>query len=64
MTAPEHIEWKQSSACSGGTCVQVAYVNAEVWVRDSKRPAAGPLRFTAAEWDAFMKGVTAGEFRF
>jgi hypothetical protein len=33
-------------------------------IRDSKNPDAAPLRFTNAEWDAFVAGVEAGEFQF
>jgi hypothetical protein len=36
----------------------------EIVVRDAKdeRPDAPTLHFTAAEWDAFLRGVLAGEF--
>jgi len=33
-----------------------------VAVRDSKDPDGPILRFTAAEWAAFVEGVAAGEF--
>jgi len=31
-------------------------------VRDSKRPRGAVLKFTPAEWDAFIGGVQLGEF--
>jgi hypothetical protein len=31
-------------------------------VRDSKDPSGPVLRFTPAEWEAFRRGVLAGEF--
>jgi hypothetical protein len=33
-----------------------------VLLRDSKDPAGPVLRFTAAEWRVFLRGVLAGEF--
>jgi hypothetical protein len=69
---------KSTASLSNGTCVEVAFVHpsfcgssacvevgqdgGEVLVRDSKDPAAAPLRFTADEWAAFVAGVRAGEF--
>ncbi|OLT11808.1 DUF397 domain-containing protein [Pseudonocardia sp. CNS-139] len=44
-------------------CVEVAVAaDGARWVRDSKHPAAAPHRFAAAEWNAFLQGVKAGEF--
>ncbi|NMO57161.1 DUF397 domain-containing protein [Actinoplanes sp. TBRC 11911] len=58
------VEWHKSTRCSNNTCVEVARVNDEYLVRDSKNPNIAPLSFTADEWNAFVDGVTAGEFRF
>lgn len=49
-----------SSFCSGGQCVGVAIDRGEVRVVDTKSSEA--LRFTPAEWTAFVAGVKAGEF--
>lgn len=64
--------WRRSSFCSAGECVEVsceqgactevAFVGAEILVRDSKDPDGPVLRFTADEWEAFVLGVAAGEF--
>lgn len=51
---------KTSSFCSHGACVGVAIEGEEVRVVDTKSSAA--LRFTPAEWAAFVAGVKAGEF--
>jgi len=57
--------WRKSSKCANGTCVEVAKVDADTYlIRDSKRPEAPALSFTGEEWDAFVAGVQAGEFRF
>jgi hypothetical protein len=57
--------WKKStrSGGSGGNCVEVAELPDGGWaVRDSKDPAGPILFITAAERDAFVAGVKAGEF--
>ena len=43
-------------------CVQVAKKSRGVAVRDSKDPSKTTLFFTHGEWNAFIKGVKAGEF--
>lgn len=51
-----------SSQCANGSCVEVAFVDGEVAVRDSKDLTLAPFRFTHAEWHSFVLGVKAGEF--
>jgi hypothetical protein len=58
------VKWHKSTRCGSNACVEVAKVNDEYLVRDSKNPNAAPLSFTADEWTAFVEGVSAGEFRF
>jgi hypothetical protein len=53
--------WRKSSLSLAGNCVEVAFVDDLVAVRDSKNPA-GTLVFSASEWAAFIGGVQAGEF--
>jgi len=60
--APENLTWKQSSFCSDSACVEVAHERDEVFVRNNERPD-NVVRFTRREWDVFLRGVTAGEFR-
>ncbi|MFP8882431.1 MULTISPECIES: DUF397 domain-containing protein [Streptomyces] len=55
--------WRKSSA-SGAEhdCVEVTDLpGGGKAVRDSKRPDAAPLRYTASEWEAFRQRVIAGE---
>jgi hypothetical protein len=40
----------------------VAESEGQYFVRDSKVPDLPSLRFTAAEWAAFIDGVKRGEF--
>lgn len=56
--------WFRSSFCgSGGSdCVEVALLGDGVAMRDSKNPAGAVLRFTPAQWLAFVAGARTGEF--
>ena len=44
------------------SCVEVAIGNGKIAVRDTKDANKSTLHFTPKEWDAFVKGVKAGEF--
>jgi hypothetical protein len=56
-------KWRKSSySNSQGNCVEVAFVDSHIAVRDSKNLQAAPLVFTAAEWKAFLSGAVDGEF--
>jgi hypothetical protein len=57
-------KWVKSSRCSNNACVEVAKVEDQFLIRDSKSPGVAPLSFTEDEWVAFVNGVNAGEFRF
>lgn len=55
---------KSSFSGSGGSCVEVADLeDGGAAIRDTKLGENSPvLKFTKAEWDAFGKGMLAGEF--
>lgn len=56
---------KSSYSGANNNCVEVAIEVAatlSVCVRDTKDAARTTLRFTAAEWEAFIAGVKDGEF--
>jgi Domain of unknown function (DUF397) len=56
------IEFRTSSFCSGGACVEVGMLpRGAVAVRDSK-DRMQELVFTPEEWAAFVAGVKNGEF--
>jgi hypothetical protein len=54
-------KYRISSFSGGGACVEVA-LSGMVFVRHSARRDEATLVFTREEWDAFVKGVKAGEF--
>lgn len=64
MLDNEQISWRKSTRCGSNACVEVAKVDGQYLVRDSKNPQVAALTFTESEWVAFTEGVVAGEFRF
>jgi len=56
--------WRKSSASGpySDNCVEVAFIDEAIAVRDSKHPEGPVLLFTQAEWDAFVGGAKDGEF--
>lgn len=55
-------EWHKSSHSSANGCVEVAWVEGQIAVRDSKDRQGPALVFTPTEWQAFLQGVRGGEF--
>ena len=56
-------KWRKSTTSDTGACVEVAYLDGWVGVRDTKASGDGPvLEFNRAEWRAFLMGVAGGEF--
>ncbi len=54
---------KSSLSFSNGNCVEVTGLpGGWVGVRNSRDPEGPVLRFTQAEWDAFLAGARLGEF--
>lgn len=67
MNAPElpGAIWRKarrSNGNGGNNCVEVAFLDQGVAVRDSKDRTGPALMFTAAEWDAFIGSAKDGEF--
>jgi hypothetical protein len=55
-------KWKKSSHSQSGSCVEVAFVDGAIAVRDSRDRGGPTLIYTPAEWEAFLGGVKDGEF--
>jgi Domain of unknown function (DUF397) len=57
------MEWvKARRSSNGGQCVEVRRHGGAVEVRDSKDRSGPVLRFTGAEWEAFLDGARNREF--
>lgn len=54
--------WRRSSKCSANDCVEVAFHEGQVVVRDSKDDQGPVLSFAADEWRSFLAAARAGEF--
>ncbi|GGQ79051.1 DUF397 domain-containing protein [Couchioplanes azureus] len=54
--------WRKSNVSWDTNCVEVAFADGFIGVRDSKNPAGPVLTFTQGEWTAFLAGVKAEEF--
>jgi Domain of unknown function (DUF397) len=54
--------WRKSTYSANGTCVEVAFVDDFVAIRDSKDQLGPALLFTLSEWTAFTKGISEGQF--
>jgi hypothetical protein len=54
--------WRRTSRCESASCVEVAFGEHEVYVRNSRDPDR-TLAFTTEEWIAFCAGVRAGELQ-
>lgn len=57
--------WKKASRSNGNggnNCVEVAFLDGAVAVRDSKNRTGPALMFTPAEWKAFVDSTKDGEF--
>jgi hypothetical protein len=60
----EHIRpsgWFTSSRCSTGACVEVAFKEEGVRVRDSKNPDGPELGFDDTAWQNFLAAIRHGE---
>ncbi|HJT05049.1 MAG TPA: DUF397 domain-containing protein [Pseudonocardiaceae bacterium] len=55
--------WQKSSFSSEGSCVEVAPVRDEAWIRDSKNPDGPVLRCARKRWASFIGGLRGDEFR-
>jgi hypothetical protein len=62
MTQHTAAEYRISSFCSGGDCVEVGMRNdGVVAVRDTK-DRSRELTFSSQEWAAFVTGIKGGAF--
>ena len=62
MADESALVWRKSSYCANSTCVEVALLDSQVAVRDSKDQHGPVLLFTRAEWTAFLSGARNGDF--
>jgi hypothetical protein len=57
------VRWRRPGRCSGeATCVEVAFVDDRVLVRNSQVPDGPTATFSRAEWSDFIAAVKDAEF--
>ena len=57
--------WRKSSRSNGNggnNCVEVAFLDTIVAIRDSKNQSGPALFFDSTEWTEFVNSAKAGEF--
>ena len=62
MLDMSRVEWRKASHSAKENCIEVAFVDEKVALRDSKDRQGPVLFFTPAEWQSFLDSVRAGEF--
>ena len=55
-------DWRKSSRSGQNGCIEVAFVDGRVAVRDSKNRGGPVLIFNRHEWEAFVAATRNGEF--
>jgi Domain of unknown function (DUF397) len=56
-------EWFKATGSNDIGCVEIAFHEGRIGVRDTKDRGSGPvLSFTAHEWSCFLDGAKKGEF--
>lgn len=60
MQDKEFTNWHKSNTSDDGGCVEIAYADGLIGVRDSKNPIGPHLTFNQREWDAFTTGIRDG----
>ncbi len=54
-------DWRRSSRCEGGACVEAGSVPGAVLVRDTTDRGGTVLAYPAGAWRAFTVALRAGE---
>jgi hypothetical protein len=56
------LNWRRSTRCDNGSCVEIALLATGAAMRDSKDPEGGMLVFSSSAWTDFILAVRSGEF--
>jgi Domain of unknown function (DUF397) len=55
-------EWRRSSLCENGACVEIALVGEVIVLRNSESPDGPVLTCTPENWAAFLTAIKDGVF--
>jgi len=53
-----NLNWRRAKACGTSACVEVALTADTVHVRDASDPGGACLRFSPADWRAFVAVIS------
>jgi hypothetical protein len=56
------LKWTRSKSCSDNACVEVAWQDDRVLLRDAKNPERPFVAFSFGEWASFLNAIRAGRF--
>ena len=56
------LEWRRSSRCDGGACIEVGKLDAMIIIRDTGEPGHTPLVVSQNVWQVFVSRIQAGHF--
>ena len=56
------LDWRRSSKCDSGACVEVADLGTLIMIRDSAGDGYLPIAVSRPAWRDFLTGVRAGTF--
>jgi len=57
------LQWRKARRSAGnGACVEVAPVNGQIAIRDSKDPNGSRLQYSSRSWRVFLAAVRANNF--
>jgi Domain of unknown function (DUF397) len=58
----DDILWRKSTYSGMNGCLEVAFIDGQVVIRNSKDKQGPVLLFTSVEWENFLRGAVEGEF--
>lgn len=61
-SSPDGLEWRRSSRCNSGACVEVAWSDDTILVRESGNPGGDVLSIGARVWQEFISAIRDGRF--
>ena len=56
------INWRRSTSCDGGTCLEVASLGDTIAIRDSSKPDGPIITYAFSRWCEFVQMIKDGAF--
>lgn len=56
------LSWRKSSSSATENCVEVAFSDSSILIRDSKQRSGDILEITSSEWQDFLSEIRAARF--